>query len=120
MNRARNFDDARRVANDRRQTVPLLKLFLEQQILSTQLAIFATPPQQQKKMIDIDRLLDEVRSAELHRLDRVLDRAECRHHDHGTIGIGLFHLPQNRDSVGTRKAQVRQNREVPPPLGDPA
>ena len=52
MNRARHFDDARRVADDRRQPVPLLKFFLEQQILITQLAIFATSPQQQKKMIE--------------------------------------------------------------------
>ena len=44
----RDLDDARRLADDRRQAIALLKLFLEQQVLVPQLAMLAAAAQQER------------------------------------------------------------------------
>ena len=58
-------------------------------------------------MIDVDRLLDEIERAELHRLDGVLDRAERRHHDDRDSRDRSPDLPQNGDAVRARQVADR-------------
>ena len=76
--------------------------------------------EEQQQIIDVDRLLHEVLCAQLHRLDRVFDRAERGHHDDRTIGIALARLLEHGDAISSGQAQIRQHREVPPPLGQTA
>ena len=45
------------------------------------LQLFAGPRQDVKEFLCAKRLLDEVHGAQLHRLDRTVDRAEGSHHD---------------------------------------
>jgi len=120
LDRLRDADDRSRFADDGRQAVALLELLFEQQVLVPQLAMLAAAPQKEDQVIDVERLLDEIEGAELHRLDRVLDRAERGHHDHRTLGIALLRLFQHGDAVGAGKAQIGDHGEVAAAAGEPA
>ena len=100
----RDFHDARRLADDGRQTVPPLELVFEQQILVPKLAMFLTSPKQKQEVVDVDRFLDEIERPELHGLNRVFDRAECGHDDDRTIRIALLHLFEHRDAIRAGQA----------------
>ncbi len=115
----RNIDDGARLTDDRRQAVALLKLFLEEQVLVPHLANLAATAKQQKQVIDVDRLLDEIVGTQFHGFDRALDRAERGHHNHRTVRIAFLRLAQHRNAIRAGKAKVREHGEVAPTFGKP-
>src|ERR1700686_1471226 len=57
LDRIGHLDDARRIADDRGKPVPLLELLLQQEVFMAKLAMLLESPQQDKKIVAVDRLL---------------------------------------------------------------
>ena len=57
----------------------------------------------------LERLLDEIVAAELHRGDRALDRAVSGDQDDLGVGRFLFHAPQDVETVGVPEHQIEQH-----------
>ena len=76
---------------------------------------------QHHDVVEIERLVDVVEGAELHRLDGVLDGRERRHQDDRHVGAALLHAPQDRQSVAVGQLEVEKDeidvvaRAVRPP-----
>ena len=60
-------------------------------------------------LLDFERLLHEVERADLHRLDRRVDRPERRHEDDGRARLDRPRRPQHVHAVGAAHAQVGQH-----------
>src|SRR5947209_2776059 len=84
------------------------------------LAMFATALKKKNQVIDVERLLNEVERAELHRFDGVVDRAERRHHDHGAFRIALLGLFENGDAVGAGEPEIGDDGEIASTFGEAA
>ena len=80
--------------------------------------MLAAAAEEDEEVIDVDRLLHEVESAEAHRFHGVLDGAEGGHDDHRAVGIALLHLAQHGDAVRARHAEIGDHGEVAPPGGE--
>ena len=63
----------------------------------------------QLHLLDLERLLDEVERADLHRLDGGVDRPEGRHEDHGRARLDRPRRAQHVHAVGATHAQVGQH-----------
>ena len=105
--------DRGRLADDRRNR---LRVGLgEEERLARARAALDRPRDEQPQQVGIDRLGDEVFGAVLHRLDRRLDRAERRHHEHRQRRIQSDGGVQHGQPVGPRKPPVGQDEVQPLP-----
>ena len=64
---------------------------------------------EQHHFVEIERLVDVVVRAELHRLDGVLDRRKRGHQDDQRLGRLLLDALQHRQPVAVRQLEVEQN-----------
>ena len=68
---------------------------------------------QQRDLVEVERLVRVVIRAGLHRLDRHVDARKCRQQNHQRIGIGFLDLPQHRQAVGVGQPVVEQHQVDP-------
>src|SRR5512140_38091 len=64
---------------------------------------------EQLELLEIDGLLQIVEGAELHRLDRTLDAAVCRHDDDGDGRIEFANALKELDAAHARQAHIRED-----------
>ncbi len=62
-----------------------------------------------RDIVEVERLVGEVVSADLHRFDRGLDRRVRRQENHEDVGIVLLDPPQHRDAVHVGQLVVEQD-----------
>ena len=87
----------------------LRQFFLEQRVLSDQPPLRERTVDQEKKMIGVDGLGEEIQGAGLHRLDGFLNASEGGHDDHRELGIELLGGLEHAQAVAYRKPQIRQH-----------
>ena len=67
-----------------------------------------------QQFLVVPRLLDEVRGAGLHRLDRIFHGAVCGDHDHCQLGVSMVEFRQQIDAVAVGQCQIEQHQVVGP------
>jgi len=64
---------------------------------------------EQRHLVDVERLVDVVEGTELERLDRVVDGRIRGHQDHERVRVQLLHTFQNRQTVGVGQAEIQED-----------
>ena len=77
--------------------------------LAAQLARLERLLDEQRDLVEIERLVDVVIRAELHRLDGVLDRRERRHQDDQRLRRLLLDPAQHAQAVAVGQLEVEQD-----------
>ena len=77
--------------------------------LSPQLTGFERLLDEQRHFIEVERLVDVMECAELHRLDGVLDRRESGHEDHQRLGGLFLDAAQQGDAIVIGQAEIEQH-----------
>ncbi len=84
-------------------------LTLQQVDLARELTAVGGRAHAHQQLVAKERLLHEVDGAELHRLDRGLDRAKAGHHDERRVDAHVAELAQDVDAREPRHPHVRQD-----------
>ena len=82
---------------------------LQQIDLACELAPIGGRSDAHQQLVTEERLLHEVHRAELHRLDRRIDRPEARHHDERRVHANVAELAQHVDAREPRHPHVGQD-----------
>ena len=82
-------------ADDARETIAGRKFLTQDEIFAQQFLLASGAFDKKFQMIEIDRFLDEIKRALLHRRDRFFNGAKCGEQNDGDGWVGLFGLAQN-------------------------
>src|SRR5690606_28379248 len=74
--------------------------------LGSKLAVLEGSLDESDEALGIDRLLDEIIGAVLHRLHGVLDRSHSREEDDGSAGASIGELLEQTEPIEARKVEV--------------
>ncbi len=96
--------------------VALLDLLLEGAVLRLEAPLAERVLDHEQRLLEGERLLDEVLGAHAHRLDRGLDGAVAGDHDHRHLGIEGADAGQGLEPVHLRQPHVEQQQVVAPAL----
>ena len=88
------------------EAIPLFELSAKISVLRTQPALFQCGVEDVEERVDLKRLADEVVSAALDRVDRVLERAVTRDDDCDDIGVALHCGLDDARTVDSGETQV--------------
>jgi hypothetical protein len=92
--------------------VALGQLLAQVLVLAEQPLALLRLAQDQHHLVGLERLGDVVVGAALHRLERHVERAERRHHDHRRAQPALADLVDQRQPVELRHPDVREHHVV--------
>ena len=96
----------RRVAQDPRRAATRRQLLLEQRVLAQQPRLGQRAVDDERQVIGIDGLGQEVERAVAHRRHGILDAAVGGHHHHGHGGVHGLHRAQHAEAVAGGQPQV--------------
>ena len=100
---------AGRGADDVLEAVAGVEAALEVAVLALQVAGAEGALEDEVELVEVDGLREEVLRAELHRLDRGLDRPVGGEEDADRGGVLLANLPQQREAVLARHSDVGEH-----------
>ena len=78
--------------------------------LAPQAARFERVVDEHGKFVHVERFVDVVEGAELHRFDGILDRRVGGHQDDRRVRVQLFHLLEDCQSVRVRQSVIQQDQ----------
>jgi hypothetical protein len=90
----------------------VLDLLLERPVLVLEASPLEGVLDHQQRLLERERLLDEVLGAHAHCLDRRLDVAVPRDHHHRQLGVESSHAGQRLEAVHLRQPHVEQQQVV--------
>jgi hypothetical protein len=109
LQRREDFAEREILTDDLRGAAPDGELLLEQQVLRHDAALLERARHQQRQMIGIDGLGEEVHRPFLHGADRVLDAPVGGHDDDGDVGVDVLRGAQHAEAVAFGQAQIGQD-----------
>src|SRR5690606_28850907 len=96
----------RGAADDLASTAEVADLGAQIGELGSKLAVLEGSLDESDEALGIDRLLDEIIGAVLHRLHGVLDRSHSREEDDGSAGASIGELLEQTEPIEARKVEV--------------
>ena len=99
----------RRLADDPVEGVAGRLLRLQALHLAAEAGRLERLPDEEKKLVEVDRLVEVVPGPPLHRLDGVLDGREGRDQDDERLRVPVADLPQHLEAVEVGEPEVEQD-----------
>src|ERR1700726_2175489 len=99
-------------ANDSREAVTRGVLFAQQKVFAQQFLLARGAFEKKLQMVEVDRLLNEIKRAFLHRRNRFFHGTIRGHKNHGQRRLGAARFAQNVNSGISGKFQIGEHKKI--------